>query len=186
MKPKNASVEINFENDFLELGFIIDGKKTQSQTRLMYDSFPVHELIWYWMLNETKPLFYDMPFDNISIACQSGSHNEFKKVINSFTTITQQTNAAIERISHLHGATKDNDHLLLINVDGHYRYRGLYDHLHRAAPKRMIYMDMASGYNPVTRQWEASHLPMQLSDLIQFIIQNKIKKIISIISYFKN
>jgi len=66
----------------------------------------------------------------------------------------------------------------VLEVDS--RFGHLYKRLEKFnTEKKLYYLNMKSGFNPVLRKWEDIDVPMPVQDLIQYVMDNKIQKIYS-------
>ncbi len=140
------------------------------------------DLIFIWLLNLSKPVFQAMPLDTIKINCTEEIQKEFKTAINGFAGILNITNGSIKENQHLKGVNKDYTGLLFWNIGENPRYKALYEQL-RKSNSDIYYLNHEPGFNKKTREWESSDTPMSINELLDYIRENKIKKIISINHY---
>ncbi|TSA54891.1 MAG: hypothetical protein D4R45_03330 [Planctomycetaceae bacterium] len=184
MKGSLAKIVVNEHNGALCLELTINDKISWRETKLNYVETGRDELIFYWIMNTVKPLFFEMPLDEIATECSQDSYEHFGSILETCSSIIKTTNDTISTYSHLRNVAKDYENILFFNVDENARYKGLYERFCRENKKNILYLNMSSGFNPNTRTWENEDVPMPLSDLINFIAKEEIKKTVSINLYF--
>ena len=183
MEGTVAKVAVNKYNDALCLKLNINNKIYWHETRVNYDKISIDDLLFWWMLKSLKPLFFEMPMEKIDFTCSKDVYEQFGKIINNYSAIIHRTNDAIKSYSHLRGVAESNKNILFFNVDDNYRHKSQYERFRSLGTKDVLYVNMASGFNPKTRRWEDRDVPIPLSELVDIVVKKSIKKTVSINHY---
>lgn len=191
MEKTFANIAVNKINHNLCLEVNINNKISRHETKIDCVETYRDNLVFYWIMHTVKPLFLKMPMDKIEFEFSKEVYAQFKNIFDIYVSIITVTNNIMKGYSHLKGVAKCNKNILFFNVDDNYRYKYFYEKISNTGKKKVIYMNMNSGFNVNTRTWEDKGISMPLDDLIDIIVNKSIKKIISINlhfldSYFKN
>ena len=166
-------------------------KTTLNSRTLIHDikiNDPPHRLdfpqyLSVWIQNKLQPIFAALPLENVVMTATRPSLVGHELSINFNADLIANTNEALRKYINLAGMCSAFNDCLFINIGGDIRYKSFYEHLNDEAGN-VHYMDIPSGFNRVTREWETISLPMSIEDLISFIKINRIGKIVSVNHYF--
>lgn len=181
MKPCNVKINASLFDNRLTLKVNIDGDITIREKRLAYeDKINIDNMLFYWVLNTIKPVFFRMPLGDAAIHYNKAVENTgVKKLLQFCHDLLVKTNQLITQYSTLKGAATGNDGLLLYNCDSSHFYTNFFRYFQEADKDRSFYLNMKTGFDPLKRQWGEPEFPMTLDELIQFILKNKIKRVLS-------
>lgn len=186
MSNKEAEITVTLHNNSLSMKVRNDDTFYWKETRIEMKNKKrdLENLCLYWLLSNLKPVFYNMPFDDINTKCYLENKGDLETIISdtasTSTAILIKTNDIIKEYKGLKGFAKNNKNIMFFNLDHNERYKGLYKRIVDTEDVDIVYMNMETGFNAEVRQWEDSKLPIEISDLINLIKDKKIKKIVSI------
>ncbi len=92
------------------------------------------------------------------------------------------TNKLTMKYQHLKDTCRHFENILMFNP-GTDAGIELYENGVQAGNKNLRYQHMETGYNSKIRQWEHADPPFEIDDLIKYLVENKIRRIISINHY---
>lgn len=183
MKGTYARIAVNEYNNALCLKFNINSKLSWHETKINYREMKIDDLLYWWILKSLKPLFFEMPLEKIEFTCSKDAHDKFGGCIKNCYDIARLTNEAMKKYSHLKNIAAGNSNIIPFTTDGGgYRYKGLFEKCYNVGTSG-ISLNMESGWNPKIRIWEDRDIPMPLSELVDIVVKEGIKKIVSINHY---
>jgi len=139
-----------------------------------------------WILSKCTKFFDLMPFE-FEFSCAEEVYPYVENALNYCSNVLVKTNDAIKASEPNHNIAGDNEHVLYVNVSEDLRYKSFYNVLKDNKKVDVHYLNMDLGFNRKTRQWEKERPePISIPDLQKFIIDNNIKKIVSVNEYFLN
>ncbi|MCK4332438.1 MAG: hypothetical protein KAV40_02540 [Thermoplasmatales archaeon] len=153
------------------------------EIKINYEKIDIKILLFYWLLNSAKSIFFGMPFEKINFVCSKDIFEIHGGIINRFGAIVENTNDLIKQYGHLKGIADNSKKVLFFNVGHNLRYKSMYKMLHRSETVDVLYMNMDPGFNQLTRTWEDRDVPLSLPELVNLIEKENIRKIISINHY---
>lgn len=137
-----------------------------------------------WVLSRIRDTFYSMPYDNITLKCTQGFAIKHKDLVNSVAALIDNTNNLLQEYKHLKEAFTLNNNVLFVNVSEDLRYGSLYQQLQKVRPDMMHYLNTDVGFDRVNRVWGERNILMPISDLVDYLKENKIGKIVTVNYYF--
>ena len=178
-----AIVVLRLNENHLTLKRNINGDIAWFEERIIFDdNVDYEEYITYWILNEIRPVLYNMPFEKITIDCNAELMEKYKKNLLIVDRIVVSTNNFLKQIRHLKEMAKDFERVLFYNVGGDERGKILYDYI-QSCGKAVEYKSFDPGFNPVKRQWEPVGVPEPLEAFIQWLKENSIARVVTINQY---
>lgn len=190
MKNKNAIISVSIHDKSLCLKVVIDNKPSWHETKFdsqMKESI-IDNLFQYWMLNAVRPLFFEMPFQEVKTSCTLKANGDFEKKIDkcaaNMSACLSNTNDFIKNHESLKDIAENSRKILFFNTDHNNRYKWFYNVIKASENAEVIYMSMKTGFDSENRRWEDVDVPIQLPDLINLIEEENIKKIISVNNNF--
>ena len=179
-------VQILYDNGNLVCILKLDEDISRHELNITIDDIKKSDFfVACWLLSKLTPLFKLMPFE-FNFACPKELFDDISGSLNYCNNILHNTNELIKSKESYLDVAKDNHNILYINVSEDLRYKSFYEILKDNDKIKTHYLNMDLGFNRKTREWEERPEPISISDLFQFIIDNKIKKIVSINEYFLN
>jgi len=180
-------IQIAYDNNNLICIVKTDEEAVQHETNIALGDI---EKNWFfvacWLLSKCTGFFDLMPLE-FGFACSEDIYPYMEKPINYCNSVLMQTNESIKTLEHNHNIAEDNENVLYVNVSEDLRYKSFYDVLKDNKKVDVHYLNMDLGFNRKTRQWEKERPePISIPDLQKFIIENDIKKIVSVNEYFLN
>lgn len=127
-----------------------------------------------------KPVFFLLPVTTLKIEPTAEAMEQYGKILQGCATALEQTNNALHQFHHLKNMADANENILFYNIDNNYRYKDFYETLSKKSNGTTKYLNMDSGFNATKRQWEETNLPMSLSEFVDYLCREKIKKIVSL------
>jgi len=184
METKFAKIVVNKYDDIFSLKLNINNNLSWHEKRVNYDKIIIDSLLYWWMLKAIKPIFFEMPLEKIDCVCSKDVYEKLGGNIDNCNAIIKRTNDAMNRYSHLKNVAKGNSNIIPFNIDGgSYRYKELFEKCCNGGTSGTLYLNMDSGFNEKTRTWEDRDVPLPLSELIDIVVNEGIKKIVSINHY---
>lgn len=180
MEDTHAKLVVDKCNSLLCLELNLNNRQSRHETTIDCTETYRDDLIFYWLMHTVKPIFFKMPIDKVEFEFSKDVYAQFKNIFDMYASIISVTNNIIKGCSHLKGVADCNKNILFFSVDDTYRYKDFYEKMSNTGEKKVIYMNMSSGFNVNTRTWDDDGIPMPLDDLIDIIINKSIKKIVSI------
>lgn len=138
--------------------------------------------IYYQLLNTLKPLFEAMlvEVDDFKLYFDEPRGGDlFEKI----EIILLNTYQSIQTYHHLRDAAIHHNNLLFYNADDSDRFYQIYEASKQKCVHTVFYESMQTGFNHVTREWEEERR-FSVDELISFILDNKIKRIVAQNMYF--
>ena len=149
---------------------------------IQYPGIDSKDLVFWLLLNRIKPVFDSMPHNRISVNHSPAAVEQFGDKIQQVLFALDKTNQVMNRYKNLKQVAETHSNGLVFNVDSSIHYTRLYDYL-KKDNKTILYENMDSGFDRANRQWLDSDVPFPIDDLITYICENKIKKIITVNMY---
>ena len=135
---------------------------------------------FWWILNAIKPLFFIMPVEDVKIEFTQECKDKFNNMISFCYNLLKNTNEILKSYSYKKGESQSNEKILFFNVDDNVNFKKIYQNSNDVDLSKTRYLNFNSGFNSVERKWEKTPPPMSVEELIQYIKENQIKKIVSI------
>ncbi|TRZ48149.1 hypothetical protein D4S03_10325 [bacterium] len=149
-----------------------------------------------WVFSALKPVFLQMPFNSIAleVSLYGGDslppevqelNNFCRTVANSMNLMLQNTNTLLIKHKELKNVVHDQNHdvVLFHMMEGDNRLIGFYNYHKDFFTKRAILKTYESGWNSNTRTWDKRPQVMAPDDFIQYVVDNKVSRLITINYY---
>lgn len=180
MQESYSKITANFINDRLLLKIDVNGSVYLHEKKLRLEkNVDLKNILMYWLMNAIKPVMYNMPLSSSQIECSKEVGDKFKDLFVHCQQVLTQTNGLISNYIDRKGAAKNNDRVLLFNCDDSHFYTNFYPYLQEANKEKVEYLNMESGFNSLLRRWEEPKLPYELEDFIEYLLEQKIKRILA-------
>ncbi len=128
-------------------------------------------------------LFNHLPVDQLSISLSpefiDGEETPLKFLIQHLASIFMSTNQFMLDLSKRDIDLTQANKTLVYNADSHDYLRKIYDDGVQRFPENYLYYNFESGFNLLTRAWEAPRGMMRENELVDFIEKNQISRILS-------
>ncbi len=136
-----------------------------------------------WMLNILKPLFFRMPVADITVEFTQECKDKINNMIVFAYNLLKNTNDTLKCFSDRKNMAASHENVLFFNVGENINFRKIYQNCMNMGSSRLRYLDFDPGFNPVERRWEKTPPPMSVEEFVQYIKENRIRKIVSINHY---
>ena len=179
-----SRIDIEVFGDDNELGIDIDitGYQNSVSTTIGKQNLPhLGEVINNWMSYRFRPLYDRMPIESLDIHCSEPLLDTFNPHVTNAIVLLGNTNSFISQNPHLEKIAESFENILFFNCGDDLRYKSFYNYLQKFVP--IIYQNMDLGFNRIKRKWETAAPPMHVEELINYLVENKIKKIFTINHY---
>ncbi len=185
------SVEITLEvsQDRLSLNFHNDGKLAAQNSITLAEINTVDEqYIVYWFLYSAKGFFSQMPLaeiPQIKAACSTEVWTKIGNAANAFGNIIMNTNRFLNENIHLKNKATTHKKVLFYNEDDNERFLSFFRRCSKMDPEHLLYGNMETGWDDNARRFDpgkASCITPQ--DLIKFIVEENIRKIVAVNFYY--
>lgn len=143
----------------------------------------VQTYLMWWLLNRIKPLLLKLPVQDIDLDLTQDCKEKFGNLFDFCLNCLKNTNEALKQYPSEKDKHGSNTNTLFFNVDENPNFNKVYQKSHDLDPGKTRYKNMNSGFNAVERKWEQTPPPMMLDEFVNYIQENKIKKIVSINHY---
>ena len=175
-----AEITINRYDDSVCIKLDLDGEVSWHDLRLPEKE---EDGAAVWIMQAIKPVFLNMPVDNIKLICPKPTYENMKESMDFCAGLLQRTNQFIKQNPDLKDIAKDHEELLFFNVSEELRYKSFYDRLKRKG-YAIHYMNVDVGFDRKNREWtKEKELPLSLPELIEFIKTNRIKILLTVNYY---
>ncbi|MFH1148461.1 MAG: hypothetical protein V1736_12250 [Pseudomonadota bacterium] len=180
-----ATIRADINKDAFCLEVDINDRVNRYHTKMDFDHIDIEpDFFLTWMLNCLKPLFFNMPVDDIGTVSSKAAYERFGEILEIVAAVARSTNEVLRKHNNLGGIAKENKRILYFNVDEDARLRSFFEQAVKTNSKDvLLYRNMTSGFNSVTRTWEPNDIPLSVEDFINLIRSEGVKKIISVNHY---
>ncbi|MBF0559223.1 MAG: hypothetical protein HQL08_10635, partial [Nitrospirae bacterium] len=145
-----------------------------------------------WLLNAVKNIFCRMPVDDIDqikVVCNPDLWAKIEPKIggpvNYVWNILKNTNRFLNENKQLKDKASAHKKILLYNVDGPGRFIHFYNNCRELDADNLLYRNMELGWDVHARRFDYSKTKaMALDELVKFIIEGNIKKIVTTNMYY--
>jgi hypothetical protein len=134
-----------------------------------------------WLFWKVHSIFRQMPITAVKAHCDQNVLDDYEQQVRFVMGCMQNTNAYILKYSEHKGACEDLSGILFYNVTSDLRYKSLYDRMNASKPTN--YLNLELGFDRETRKWSSVDLPMSVDDFIQYLLDNKIGKMVTVNTY---
>ena len=147
------------------------------------------------VLDSIKELFFQMPIEKIDITynIDSNCSNDtavlavYSKVLSAVNLFIQNTNKIYQEYRAYKGCAENYDKVLFYVAEDIPRLIEFYEYNKNLSPDKTILITYPSGWNPMQRCWENVDYKLAVSDLLDIITKQKIKKIVTVnYQFFEN
>ncbi len=136
-----------------------------------------------WIMQAIRPVFLNMPFDEIKLICPKPTYDAMKESMDFCAGLLNRTNVTIMEYADQQDMAKDHEAILVFNVSEELRYKSFYDRLKRKGFD-VHYMNVDCGFDREKREWlEEKELPLPVPELIEYIRKNRIKTLLTVNYY---
>ncbi|HCY88124.1 MAG TPA: hypothetical protein DHV36_23510, partial [Desulfobacteraceae bacterium] len=178
----NIDIWFSVYDECLSVKVKIGNQIQYHEEKLRKDVAEFSNYLLWWILSKLKPVFWAMPIRSIRLKNSQEVIDTCGAVIQRCVNILGSTNNALEKHKSLKGVCNTFDGILIFNVEEHNPYRQLHKSVALEAD-RVFYQNMKTGFNRMIRQWEHAPVPFAVGDLADYLIENKIKKVVVINNY---
>lgn len=177
-----AIIEFRKFDNTLSVKTKFDGRVDWHEANL---SGEIHtSTLLFWVLCKVKDILFNMPVSDIECRPLPAGNDQLNSLIAKCASILNNTNALIKASAGKKDAARKNENVLIYNIDNGTRYVDLFNLLTRKYGNRFKYLEMASGFDKMNRVWRQNGIPMSIEDLLAYLEENKIQKIIAPNHYF--
>ncbi|MGE5417974.1 MAG: hypothetical protein ACM3UZ_14645 [Acidobacteriota bacterium] len=180
MSQTHFKVRMEIMDDQLFLHAEVNGTNNTYQTTLE-DSTVL--LLTLWMINSCRNHFCEMPFDIVETGTDQELEPKANKAFHVFASAAKVTNNVIRECKGLKDFAREHTNVLYFNLDNNSSYQKFFTLLQELDASKLLYQNMASGFDSATRTWREAGPPLSLDDLIRVVAKYKIKKIISVSTF---
>lgn len=171
------------ENDALGMSVEVNGNSYEhvfEVGNIPIDRGGYAAMVGNWVAKNMHPIFDNMPSaESLEITCDKLFFENHQKVVETVSALFEYTNEWMHKYPA--GLADNHTEILFWNTSDDIRYGSLYERFKRN--QSINYMDFELGYDRVNRKWDNPSQLMPISDIVDYIKQHKIKKIISVNSY---
>ncbi len=180
-------IELNPTEQDEVLCNLLQANQILTQHKLNIKEVPDDDLITAWFLHATKDILFNyLPFNNFDYSIQKevfALGSSLKSILTKVLNVIKKTNDFIIQYAALRSAFKSNHKIFIYNVDQNPFIQDLYKSMQERTKNTIEYNEMKTGWDKEKREFfEASYYPPEI--LLQKLLEAKIKRIISINTYY--
>lgn len=182
MAARTAEIRLDIFNKKFCVKINVDDDISLFETRFEYSGLQPEEVVSNWLMTKAKKVLYKMPVEAIRITPSPEVMDKFKNAVNSFFMVIKSTNEFIQSIARFENVGQQHENFLIYNMGDDSNYKNFYDELRKTA-HNVLYKNMESGFDPVLRKWNDLEVPEEASDLVAYLVENRVCRILSLNHY---
>ncbi|MDM8536543.1 hypothetical protein QUF70_07315, partial [Desulfobacterales bacterium HSG17] len=122
-----------------------------------------------------KPVFYLMPMENINSVFTPEASGKLGNLLTNYNVFLKQTNEVAKQIKKTKINTSDFENILFFETDKNSLYTDFFHRISKKTDKEVFIEYLETGFNAEKRRWEKAELPFLIPELVEYLIQNRIK-----------